>query len=214
MRLKCSSYGEREEPSSSHLVVAAVVLLLFVEPPVSPLSDEGPFQGLTYREEPSSSRLVVAAAVLLLLIAPPRSLLKRAPRWRLFEAHRLEIERGAWASPRLTQALRRAPERLFKSLFSFSSTSFSLLPSSTFSATAFCHPFLRCILPSSLVPPPPSVLQPLLLLYRRLLFYFFNYQLIFQPYLENCIECWYIVLGVHSTGGIRVWYKIALLGIS
>ncbi|RRT59189.1 hypothetical protein B296_00033345 [Ensete ventricosum] len=54
------------------------------------------------REELSSSRLVVAAAVLLLLITPPRSLLKRAPRWRLFEAHRLEIERGAWASPRLT----------------------------------------------------------------------------------------------------------------
>ncbi|RWW56524.1 hypothetical protein BHE74_00036756 [Ensete ventricosum] len=34
---------EREEPSSSRLVVAAAVLLLLIAPPVSPLSNEGPF---------------------------------------------------------------------------------------------------------------------------------------------------------------------------
>ncbi|RZS25835.1 hypothetical protein BHM03_00059092 [Ensete ventricosum] len=31
--------------------------------------------------------------------------LGRAPRWRLFEARRLEIKRDAWASPRLARAL-------------------------------------------------------------------------------------------------------------
>ncbi|RWW54355.1 hypothetical protein BHE74_00039064 [Ensete ventricosum] len=84
---------EREEPSLSRPVVAAAVLLLLIEPPVSPLSDKGPFPPppvlspclnsmfhdrdcarAIEREEPSSSRLVVAAAMLLLLIAPPRSL--------------------------------------------------------------------------------------------------------------------------------------------
>ncbi|RWW42772.1 hypothetical protein BHE74_00051631 [Ensete ventricosum] len=81
---------EREEPSSSRLVVATAVLLLFIEPPVSPLSDEGSFPpplppclNPTFhnrdsarameREEPSSSPLMVVATVLLLLITPPVS---------------------------------------------------------------------------------------------------------------------------------------------
>ncbi|RWW42456.1 hypothetical protein BHE74_00051998 [Ensete ventricosum] len=84
---------EREGPSSSRFVVAAAVLLLLIEPPISPLSDEGPFppplplvpspclnptfydgdnaQAME-REESLSSHLVVAAVVPMLLIAPPR----------------------------------------------------------------------------------------------------------------------------------------------
>ncbi|THU57836.1 hypothetical protein C4D60_Mb03t07760 [Musa balbisiana] len=50
----------------------------------------------------------------------------RALRWRLFEARRLDMKRGARASSRLARALRRAPERLLKSL-SYIASSHSLV---------------------------------------------------------------------------------------
>ncbi|RWW86833.1 hypothetical protein BHE74_00004365 [Ensete ventricosum] len=47
---------------------------------------------------------------------PTAPKLEQAQMRRLFEAHRVDIERGAWASLRLARAPRRALERLLKSL--------------------------------------------------------------------------------------------------
>ncbi|RWW45104.1 hypothetical protein BHE74_00049085, partial [Ensete ventricosum] len=99
---------EREVSSSSRLVVAAAVLLLLIEPPVSPLSDEGPFPPPLPLVPPclnpafhDRNNAIVAWYNPGARPKRPAPGLGRAPRQRLFEVCHLEIKRGARTSRRL-----------------------------------------------------------------------------------------------------------------
>ncbi|RWW17064.1 hypothetical protein GW17_00019017 [Ensete ventricosum] len=97
----------REEPMSSHLVVAAAVLLLLIAPPrgaiivasrsrCNSVAPVPPCLNSAFHDRDND---IVAWYNPSARPKRPAPGLERAPRRRLFEACRLEIKRGARASP-------------------------------------------------------------------------------------------------------------------